>query len=181
MSEVPSPDHFLAKFTQTQMCYNCRFHATRSVRLQILYTPSNMSFIQLTWSFCRYDVYYETNEIKLNWKVLGCNSAQSLKLFQVFKSLHYFKQDCVEFFISMSKVLVVRIEAIQDASLNVPSINYYQTPPCEKLWQKTKEIFQKFLFWFKNFEWLKKRMVIGCNRHLINDSGLWDPIKEQTF
>jgi len=42
-------------------------------------------------------------------------------------------QDCVEFFISMSKVLMVRIVAIQDASLNVPSINYYQTPPCEKL------------------------------------------------
>jgi len=35
--------------------------------------------------------------------------------------------------------------------------------------KKTKEIFKKIPFWFKNFEWLKKHMVIGCNRHPVTN------------
>jgi len=100
-------------FTMRQM----KLNSTEKFLVVIPHSPQNSSRFFKSLHYCTI-----SNKIVLNF---------GLFLEQKTDPLH--TQDCVEFFISMSKVLMVRIVAIQDASLNVPSINYYQTPPCEKL------------------------------------------------
>jgi len=52
------------------------------------------------------------------------------------------------------------------------------------MWEviKKKDFFKKFLIWLKTLNDLKyNHMDIGCNMSLKNDTGLWKPMKEQTF